>query len=311
MRTSLPARLHPDIGVRPRFDPRLALPGLCSPGDRNGHGRRAARRARRGDRRALERALAARTRRSRRAIAGPRRAGDRQDAPAGRAGGARRRAGASCSRAAASELEQDLPFWVFVDALDEYVAGLDPRRLASLEDDVRGELAGLLPVAVRLRRAGRPRRRTSATARIARCGELLERLAATKPLVLVLDDVHWADSASIELLGALLRDRRPRRAAGDRRTAAADAGAPDERARARHRAGRADAARAGRARARRGRELLGEESTARWRTSSTEESGGNPFYLEQLAPPSLARGAPARSGAILGGSGVPRRWRPR
>ena len=27
----------------------------------------------------------------------------------------------------ASELERDLPFWVFVDALDEYVAGLDPR----------------------------------------------------------------------------------------------------------------------------------------------------------------------------------------
>ena len=34
---------------------------------------------------------------------------------------------------------------------------------------------------------------------------LLEHLAATKPLVLVLDDLHWADSASVELLGALLR----------------------------------------------------------------------------------------------------------
>ena len=34
---------------------------------------------------------------------------------------------------------------------------------------------------------------------------LLEQLAATKPLVLVLDDLHWADSASVELLGALLR----------------------------------------------------------------------------------------------------------
>ena len=27
----------------------------------------------------------------------------------------------------ASELEQDLPFWVFVDAFDEYLHGLDPR----------------------------------------------------------------------------------------------------------------------------------------------------------------------------------------
>ena len=31
----------------------------------------------------------------------------------------------------ASELERDLPFWVFVDALDEYVAGLDPQLVAA------------------------------------------------------------------------------------------------------------------------------------------------------------------------------------
>ena len=32
----------------------------------------------------------------------------------------------------AAELEQDLPFSVFVDALDEYVQGLEPARLAAL-----------------------------------------------------------------------------------------------------------------------------------------------------------------------------------
>src|SRR5215211_122706 len=41
--------------------------------------------------------------------------------------------------------------------------------------------------------------------------ELLERLTSTTPLVLVVDDLHWADSGSAELLGALLR--RPPRAA--------------------------------------------------------------------------------------------------
>src|SRR5688572_7261222 len=32
----------------------------------------------------------------------------------------------------ASELDADLPFWVFVDALDEYIAALEPRRLDAL-----------------------------------------------------------------------------------------------------------------------------------------------------------------------------------
>jgi predicted ATPase len=45
----------------------------------------------------------------------------------------------------ASELERDLPFWVFVDALDEYVAGLEPHRLDSLDDGIRHELALVFP----------------------------------------------------------------------------------------------------------------------------------------------------------------------
>ena len=45
----------------------------------------------------------------------------------------------------ASELEQELPFWVFVDALDEYLQALDPRRLEDLEDGVRAELATVFP----------------------------------------------------------------------------------------------------------------------------------------------------------------------
>src|SRR6266542_3915143 len=45
----------------------------------------------------------------------------------------------------ASELERELPFSVFVDALDEYVEGLDPKQLAGLANDVRAELAHVLP----------------------------------------------------------------------------------------------------------------------------------------------------------------------
>jgi hypothetical protein len=55
-----------------------------------------------------------------------------------------------------------------VDALDEYVAGLEPESLAVLAGDVQAELAHVFPS-------------------------------------LILDDSHWADSASVELLGALVR----------------------------------------------------------------------------------------------------------
>src|SRR3954468_18594111 len=45
----------------------------------------------------------------------------------------------------ATELERDLPFAVFVDALDEYVRGLERGRLSSLDEDVRSELAHVFP----------------------------------------------------------------------------------------------------------------------------------------------------------------------
>jgi predicted ATPase len=106
----------------------------------------------------------------------------------------------------ASELDADLPFWVFVDALDEYIAGLEPRRIDALENDVLSELGTVFPAVTP--RASMPaaivpqtRYRTYRAVR-----ELLERLTAIKPLVLVLDDVHWADPASVEP-GAATRSR--------------------------------------------------------------------------------------------------------
>jgi len=103
----------------------------------------------------------------------------------------------------ASEFESDMPFWIFVDALDEYLRGLPPQRLAPLDDDVRAELGHVLPTWS----GGEPPRspvdqryRTHAAMR-----RLLELLAASAPVVLLLDDLHWADSGSVELLCALLR----------------------------------------------------------------------------------------------------------
>src|SRR4051795_9974068 len=45
----------------------------------------------------------------------------------------------------ATEFERDLPMWVFVDALDEYVQGLDPRLIGTLDETVRTGLASVLP----------------------------------------------------------------------------------------------------------------------------------------------------------------------
>src|SRR5512133_3871693 len=104
----------------------------------------------------------------------------------------------------ASELERDLPFSAFVDALDEYVESLDPKRLSALDDDVQAELAHVFPSLSSLADGRKVALQHERYRRHRAVRALLEELAE-RPLVLVLDDFHWADSASVELLGALLR----------------------------------------------------------------------------------------------------------
>src|SRR5215210_2961861 len=184
----------------------------------------------------------------------------------------------------ASELERDLPFWVFVDALDEYLRGLEPHSFDALEDDIRAELADVFPSLAQIA-AGRgavvqhERYRTHRAVRT-----LLEGLTANKPLVLVLDDVHWADSASVDLVGALLR-RPPERAvllalAVRPRQVPERLSAALERA---HRARKLLRFELGALSHNHARELLGEGVDSAAATALYEESGGNPFYLEQLA----------------------------
>jgi DNA-binding NarL/FixJ family response regulator len=181
----------------------------------------------------------------------------------------------------ASELEQDLPFSVFVDALDEYVQGLEPTHLAALDDDVQTELAYVFPSLSSLaggRRAALQHERYRSHRAVRR---LLEQLARAKPLVVVLDDFHWADAASVELLSALLR--RPPSAAVLLATAVRPRQTPErlltalERA---HRAGTVTRLELGELTPAEARELLGDEIDV---AALYEETGGNPFYLEQLA----------------------------
>ena len=117
--------------------------------------------------------------------------------------------------------------------------------------------------------------------------------------MLILDDLHWADSGSLELLGALLR--RPPSAPVLLALAVRPRQLPERLAGALERAARADPDRArqpergGGARA----------ASATPPTRSYADSGGNPFYLQQLAraPRQSATGGPA---VELGGVEVPR-----
>jgi DNA-binding CsgD family transcriptional regulator len=178
----------------------------------------------------------------------------------------------------ASELERGMPFWMFIDALDDYVHGLEPRRLAGLGDDARSELAHVFPSIEADGANGRTVERYRTHRAVCR---LLEAVAVTNPLVLLLDDLHWADSGSIELLGALLR--RPPSAPVLIALAVRPRQVPERLAPSLERASRAgtlvrlDVGPLSRDEA---AQLLGDSGDA---ASLYERSGGNPFYLRQMA----------------------------
>jgi DNA-binding NarL/FixJ family response regulator len=109
----------------------------------------------------------------------------------------------------AAEFERELPFGLVVDAFDAYLEALDPRSYDRLAADGLEELASVFPS---LRSLGDGAALPTGPAERFRAHhavrELMERLAARQPLVLSLDDVHWSDGASLELIGHLVR-RRP------------------------------------------------------------------------------------------------------
>jgi DNA-binding NarL/FixJ family response regulator len=179
----------------------------------------------------------------------------------------------------AAEHESEVPFGLVIDALDEHVATLHPTRV----DSVGPELGAVLPS---LAGSDPPARRPAVGPaerfryhRVLR--DLLELLGRERPFVLVLDDLHWADPASVEFVLHLLR--RPPRVAHvlafalrplDPTSRLLDAG----RAAAGWRELRVrplslDAARA----------LLPETLAPALRDRMVTEADGNPLFLEELA----------------------------
>ena len=110
-----------------------------------------------------------------------------------------------------SELERELPFGIWVAALDDHVAMLGPDRVEALVGDRAAELARVLPSAAGSRDVplGGLQDERFRAHRAVRA--LLAGLAARTPVVLILDDIHWADEASLELIVHLLRRPAPAR----------------------------------------------------------------------------------------------------
>ena len=197
----------------------------------------------------------------------------------------------------AAELEQDVPFALWVDALDGHVAELPEDALAALGTERLADLAVAVPAAARACVvAPSPTVERHRVARAVRA--LVEALAARRPVTLVLDDAHWADPASADVV-ALLLHRPP---AG---TALLALGARSGRApaleEALQRASRHDAAHVlelGALEPADAEALMPPSAGPAARARLYRESGGNPFFLQSLAnagrsAPGLAYGAGA------------------
>lgn len=111
----------------------------------------------------------------------------------------------------AAEFERELPFGLFVDALDSFLEAASSSAYGALDQEQIDELASafpaMRPLATGASAAPAPedRVRVYGAAR-----ELLGLLAPGKTVLITLDDLHWSDRSSLELIGHLLR--RPPRA---------------------------------------------------------------------------------------------------
>lgn len=198
----------------------------------------------------------------------------------------------------AAEFDLELPFGVFGEALGQHLRAMRRDDLGSLADEELVLLAVVFPELAPLV-GGEPvaalpdqRHRLLRAAR-----RLLESLAGKRPLVLALDDLHWADSASIDLVCHLLH-------AGFEHPALLLLASRTAQSRSRLLTALDDAERHGASRrlelaplpAADADALIGPGIDAELRRALYQESGGNPFYLEQLT-------AAARRGAPIGQRG--------
>ena len=187
-------------------------------------------------------------------------------------GASARAAGALVLTGRCSEFERDVPYALWLEALDPYLmahgvpTGVeDLPALGATFPALRAHADGGVVERHQLHRAVR---------------SLLERLAAPRGLVLLLDDLHWADPASIALVASLVRRPSSARlllAVAHRHRQVGSALDPELRRAAL--AGIARRVAPGPLTSAEAQALVGESDVGRLYA----ESGGNPFHLMQLA----------------------------
>ena len=191
----------------------------------------------------------------------------------------------------AAEFQGMLPYAVFVDALDDQLAKLGADGVKELGIDA-SQFAGVFPSLADASTTPSSNLIEAERFRVHRAiRRLLEQLASNGSLVFVLDDLHWADHASVELVGYLLRHPpaaavllalayRPRQLSG---TVAGSLNlAVDDGLVRKVRLtplSSSDTAR-----------ILGPDVTSERQQALHFASGGNPFYLDALARSSPSDG---------------------
>ncbi len=208
-------------------------------------------------------------------------------------------AGALVLSGRCSEYERDIPYGLLIEALDPHLAAHGPPAgLTSLD---RRVLATTFPALHAY--AGEATAERHQLHRAVR--HLLERLAAPRSLVLLLDDLHWADPASIAFVASLVRRPSSSRlllAVAHRHRQAGSALDPELRRAAA--AGQARRLAPGPLTAAEAERLLPSTLGQGELRRLHAESGGNPFHLMQLARADMA-GRPVTRASDPGHAEVP------
>ncbi len=116
-----------------------------------------------------------------------------------------RRYGCAVARGGGGELERDIPYGAVTDALDPLLAELGSGTLRLVGQAQLAQLAAVFPSLPCPRVDPGPLLRVERYRLFAAVRTVLARLSRRRPLVVILDNLHWADGGSVELLGYLLR----------------------------------------------------------------------------------------------------------